>query len=77
MEAVWLSDARKIPDEVMTYLRRIAVRAVEEKSYSPEVIADVLGISLWWWPHLTPCRERSHGSYRHWGLPIDNELVAG
>ena len=45
MKAQWLSDARKIPDEVMNYLRRIAVRAVEEKHYSPEVIADILGIS--------------------------------
>jgi transposase len=45
MKAGWLSDARKIPDEVMNYLRRIAVRAVEEKDYSPELIADILGIS--------------------------------
>ena len=45
MDAEWLSDARKIPDEVMNYLRRIAVRAVEEKNYSPEVIAEILGIS--------------------------------
>lgn len=39
MEAEWLSDARKILDEVMNYLRRIAVRVVEEKNDSPEVIA--------------------------------------
>jgi len=45
MKAEWLSDARKIPDEVMNYLRPIAVRAVEEKQYSPELIADILGIS--------------------------------
>lgn len=45
MKANWLSDARKIPDEVMNYLRRIAVRAVEEKRYSPELIADIFGIS--------------------------------
>jgi transposase len=38
-------DARKIPDEVMNYLRRIAVQAVEEKHYSPEVAADFLNIS--------------------------------
>ena len=30
MKAKWLSDARKIPDEVMNYLCRIAVRAVVE-----------------------------------------------
>jgi transposase len=45
MKAKWLFDARKIPDEVMNYLRRIAVRAVEEKRYSPELIADIFGIS--------------------------------
>jgi transposase len=45
MKAERLSNARKIPDKVMNSLRRIAVRAVEEKNYSPEVIADVLGIS--------------------------------
>ena len=45
MKAEWLSDARKIPDEVMNYLRPIAVRAVEEKHYSPELIADIFGIS--------------------------------
>ena len=45
MKAEWLSDARKIPDEVMNYLRPIAVRAVEEKQYSPELVADILEIS--------------------------------
>lgn len=45
MKADWLSDARKIPDEVMNYLRPMAVRAVEEKQYSPELIADILWIS--------------------------------
>jgi hypothetical protein len=45
MKAEWSLNARKIPDEVMKYLGRIAVRAIEEKNYSPEVIADVLDIS--------------------------------
>ena len=45
MKANWLSDARQIPGEVMNYIRRLAVRAVEEKHYSPEVIADIFGIS--------------------------------
>jgi transposase len=45
MKAEWMFDARKIPDEVMNYLRRIAVRAVEEKHYSPEVVADFFDIS--------------------------------
>ena len=38
MNAEWMLDARKIPDEVMNYLRRIAVQAVEEKHYSPALL---------------------------------------
>ena len=37
MNAEWLSDFRKIPDEVMNYLRRMAVRAVEDQHHSPEL----------------------------------------
>ena len=44
MNAEWMFDARKIPDLVMNYLRRIAVRAIEEKHYSPEMVADLFGI---------------------------------
>lgn len=39
MNADWMSDARKVPDEVMNYIRRIAVRAVVEDKESPELIA--------------------------------------
>jgi len=45
MKAEWLFDARKIPDEVMNYIRRIAVNAVTEKHSSPELVAQILGIS--------------------------------
>ena len=45
MSEKWLQDARKIPDEVMNYLRKLAVRAIEEKGYSPEFIADACGTS--------------------------------
>ena len=45
MKAKWLLDARKIPDEAMNYIRRIAVRAVVEKRQSPELIAEIFGIS--------------------------------
>ena len=45
MNADGWSDARKIPDEVMTYIRLMVVRAVEDKHYSPELMADILGIS--------------------------------
>ena len=45
MTAEWLRDARKIPNEVMNYVRRLAVRAVEEKHQSPELVAEIFGIS--------------------------------
>ena len=45
MNDEWLSDARKIPDEVMSYFRKAVVRAIEEKEYSPESVADVFGFS--------------------------------
>ena len=45
MKPNWMSDARQIPDEVMTYLRPIAVCAVNEKGYSPEDVADFFGVS--------------------------------
>ena len=45
MNATGLSDFRKIPDEVMNYLRRMAVRVVEDNHHSPELIADILGLS--------------------------------
>lgn len=41
----WLSDARLIPDDVMSYLRKIVICAVNEKSYSPEDVLDILGLS--------------------------------
>lgn len=45
MKPDWLSDARLIPDEVMSYLRKIAVHAVEENHYSPEDVIKVFGFS--------------------------------
>jgi transposase len=45
MSESWIEDGRKIPDLVMNYIRKIAVRAVEEKGYSPEAVVDMLGLS--------------------------------
>jgi len=45
MSAEWLQDMRKVPNEVMNYIRRLAVRAVEEQHQSPELVAKVFGIS--------------------------------
>jgi transposase len=41
----WFDDARKIPDLAMDYIRKIAVRAIKEKGYSPEDIFDIFGVS--------------------------------
>lgn len=45
MNLEWMDDARKIPDEVMDFIRKIAVRAINEKDFSPESIAEIFGIS--------------------------------
>lgn len=45
MQDDWLSDGRKIPDEVMDYFRKRAVQAIRENGHSPEIVADVLGFS--------------------------------
>ncbi len=45
MKPNWLSDARLIPDEVMSYLRKLAVDAVKEKGISPEDVSELFGIS--------------------------------
>ena len=40
-----MSDARKIPDDVIGYIRKIAVRAIEDDRFSPELIAEVFHIN--------------------------------
>jgi len=45
MAEEWLNDARKIPDDVMNFIRKIAVRAINEFKLSPELVAQVFGIS--------------------------------
>ena len=45
MIKTWAQDGRRIPGLVMNYIRKIAVRAVEEKGYSPEAVVDILGFS--------------------------------
>lgn len=41
----WLNDARKIPDDVMSYIRKLAVCAVVERGWSPECVYEIFGIS--------------------------------
>src|SRR5256886_13870725 len=45
MNEDWLIDGRKIPDEVMGYIRKIAVQAIRENGQSPEVVAKVLNFN--------------------------------
>jgi transposase len=45
MREEFSADGRTIPGEVMEYIRKIAVRAVREKGYSPEAIINILGLS--------------------------------
>lgn len=45
MKTDWMSDARLIPDETMSYLRKIAVHAVMELGYSPEDVIKIMGFS--------------------------------
>jgi len=40
MNMDWLKDGRKIPDEVMFYIRRMAVNAIRVLGKSPELVAD-------------------------------------
>lgn len=46
MDTDWFNDKRKIPDEAMSYIRKIAVQAVVESKFSPTTVAAVLKISL-------------------------------
>jgi transposase len=41
----WLNDARKIPGEPMSYIRKLAVQSVVERNYSPDLVASVMGLS--------------------------------
>jgi transposase len=45
MNTDWMSDARKIPDDTMSYIRKIAVHAIVDRNFSPELIADVFNMS--------------------------------
>src|SRR2546430_10698399 len=45
MNEDWLIDGRKIPDEVMGCIRKIAVQAIRENGQSPEVVAKVLNFN--------------------------------
>lgn len=45
MSKDWMTDARKIPDDVMNYIRRFAVHAVVDEQQSPELMAKIFHIS--------------------------------
>ncbi len=71
MEEDWGLDGRKIPDVAMDYLRRVAVRAVEEKGFSPELVIEVLGLSR-------SCMYHWLKRYRQQGLEgLDSKVAPG
>src|SRR5919108_4208105 len=41
----WMQDGRKIPDEVMGYIRKMAVQAVRKRGQSPEVVAEIVNFN--------------------------------
>jgi transposase len=45
MHEEWLLDGRQIPDEVMGYLRKMAVHAVRERGESPELVAQLFNFN--------------------------------
>ncbi|WP_200286393.1 IS630 family transposase [Rhabdochromatium marinum] len=45
MKPAWLSDARLIPDDAMDYIRKLAIRAIEENGFSPEDVIRIFGFS--------------------------------
>lgn len=45
MNEAWLLDGRRIPDEVMGYIRKMAVHAVRERGQSPEVVAEIFNFN--------------------------------
>jgi hypothetical protein len=40
----WLEDSRKIPDEVVSYFRKMAVYSAKEKGENPEDVARIQGL---------------------------------
>ena len=45
MHEEWLLDGRQIPDEVMGYIRKMAVHAVRERGESPELVAQIFNFN--------------------------------
>jgi transposase len=41
----WLLDGRQIPDEVMGYIRKMAVHAIRERGESPEIVARIFNFN--------------------------------
>lgn len=46
MSDSWMSDARKIPDETMAHIRRLAIRAIVEEGNNPQSVSNILNVSL-------------------------------
>jgi hypothetical protein len=48
MNLDWLADGRKIPDEVMYYIRIMAVNSIRVLGQSPEAIAKTYNFNRAW-----------------------------
>ncbi len=71
MEEDWGLDGRKIPDVAMDYIRRMAVRAVEENGFSPELVIEVPGLSR-------SCMYHRLRRYREQGLAgLESKVAPG
>lgn len=45
MRSDWLDDSRKIPDETMSYIRKLVIDAIIRRNQKPAAVAETLGLS--------------------------------
>ena len=71
MDMDWLADGRKIPDDVMFYIRIMAVYAVRVQGHSPEVVAQIFNFNR-------PCIYRWLKQYDEGGYPaLKSDMPTG
>ena len=71
MNYEWLSDGRKIPDDVMHYIRVMAVYAVRTLGHSPEIVANIYNFNR-------PCIYRWLRQYDEGGYEaLKSDMPAG
>jgi len=71
MNTTWLDDYRKIPDDVMCYIRIMAVNAVRVLGQSPEMVAKVYNFDR-------SCIYRWLNQYDHGGFEaLESKMAPG